>query len=166
MRILRPIIQILASSVINTGQHLARNDIVTTQAISHKNTRTTECGVKNMREKAFCRLGIASRLQQDIQDQTLTVNRPPQIVPVSINGYKDLIQVPFISRFPPPLTHLLGKVRSKSITPAANGLVAHDNSTLRQKQFDIAKAERQSEIQPDGILNDARRETEAFEEIL
>jgi hypothetical protein len=108
MRILRSVIQILASPVLNTGQQFARNGVVITA--SH--------------------------------------------------------QVPFISWFSPPLMHLLSKVRVKPITPAANGLVAHHNATLRQEQVDIAKAEGQGEIQPDGILNDLRRETETFEEVL
>ena len=50
---------------------------------------------------------------------------------------------------------------SEMIHPAANGLVGDQNPALSQQVFHIAKAERESKVQLDSLLNDLRREAVA-----
>jgi hypothetical protein len=37
-------------------------------------------------------------LDQDIQDMALLIDRPPQVVPLAMNGEEDFIQMPLIAR--------------------------------------------------------------------
>ena len=44
------------------------------------------------------------------------------------------------------------------VHPAPNGLVGYRDAALRQQIFDVAKTQGESEIEPDRVLNDLRRE--------
>jgi hypothetical protein len=44
------------------------------------------------------------------------------------------------------------------VHPAPNGLVGDRDAALRQQIFDVAEAQGESEIEPDRVLNDLRRE--------
>jgi hypothetical protein len=41
--------------------------------------------------------------------------------------------------------------------PSANRLIRDDDAALRKKVLDIPEADRESQIQPDGVLDDSRR---------
>ena len=46
---------------------------------------------------------------------------------------------------------------SKMIDPSSDGFIGHGDPALSQEIFDVAKAQREADIQPDGLLNDHRR---------
>lgn len=52
----------------------------------------------------------------------------------------------------------LSVVEAELLTPMANGFIRNDDASVGQKIFDIAKAQTETMIKPDGMPNDFRRE--------
>jgi len=113
-------------------------------------------------EKAFRRVCVPPALHQDIQHVAVLIDGSPQIRPFPIDGEKDLIQVPLV---PTPRATAAEFVRvrlPKLQAPLAHGFVGHDDSALCQKLFDIAKTEREAEIQPNCVADNFRWEAKAL----
>jgi len=53
----------------------------------------------------------------------------------------------------------MGKELSEFQRPAADGLVADLDPALGHEVFDVAKAQRETEIQPNRVADDVRRES-------
>lgn len=53
-------------------------------------------------------------------------------------------------------------IQSEFHGPAADGFIGDNNPALEQHFLDKAKAEREPEIEPDGVDDDLRREAMAF----
>ena len=126
-------------------------------------TRGTYCSpYAELPKKAFRRVCVASALHEDIQHVAVLIDGSPQIRPFSIDGEKDAR----------PACHLSphrGRRRRSSFAyvcpnaqaPLTHGFVGHDDPALGQKLFDIAKTEREAEIQPDCVADDFRRKAVA-----
>jgi hypothetical protein len=80
---------------------------------------------------------------------------------IAQRGDEHLIKMPASvcgwMRFP----ELSGIGDAKRYGPAANSFIGDIHATLRQQILDIPKAQRKSEIQPDGMLDDLGRKTVA-----
>jgi hypothetical protein len=66
----------------------------------------------------------------------------------------------------PPLPQHIGEDPAKAQAPLADALVADGDPTRRQDQLNIAQAQTEAVIEPDGMLDDLAREAEAAIRIL
>src|SRR5258708_1698544 len=69
--------------------------------------------------------------------------------------------MPFVSTTRATTTEFIRVRLPKLQAPLAHGFVGHDNPALCQKLFDIAKTEREAEIQPNSMAHDFRRKAVA-----
>jgi hypothetical protein len=65
----------------------------------------------------------------------------------------------------PPSAQPIGEVLSELEAPASDRLVGEDNAALRQKQLDVAEAERERMIEPDRVGDDRGREAVAMVQV-
>src|SRR5258708_17192889 len=69
--------------------------------------------------------------------------------------------MPCVSRFRTATAEFVRVRLPKLQAPLAHGFVGHDDPALGQKLFDIAKTEREAEIQPNSMADDFRRKAVA-----
>ena len=91
---------------------------------------------------------------QKIQDLAVLVHRSPKIMTFAADGDEHFVHVPDVaeSTLSSPQSTSIGW--SKLPAPGSNGLVGYGYATLREKIFDIAKAQREPMVQPDGMADD------------
>jgi len=95
-------------------------------------------------------------LDENIQDVAILVDRPPQVMPLTVNGEKHLIQVPRVTWSGPPMPEFMGIGVTERAAPLPNGFIGHENPTGEQEFFAIPVAEAEAEIQPHRVADDFR----------
>jgi len=93
---------------------------------------------------------------QDIEDVAILIHSSPKIMVLAADRDEHLVHVPDVpeTTLSPPQS--AGVFRSKLPAPRSNGFVGYGDTTLGEKVLDIAKAERESMVQPDGMADDLR----------
>ena len=97
---------------------------------------------------------ISSGLDQEIQNLPFTIYGTPQIHSPAIDRDEYLIEMPACVCGWMRSSELSSIGKAKFYRPAADGFIGNIDATLGQQILDIPKAQRKSEIQPDGILDD------------
>ncbi len=99
------------------------------------------------------------RLEQDVDHVAVLIDRTPEILPPTLDGHEEFVQVPRIAQ--PTLATLerTGVLGTELQTPQSDGLVSDDDPPLCQEILDISKAQKEAVIEPDGVADDLRRES-------
>ncbi len=104
---------------------------------------------------------VSSRLNQDIQYFSLTVDGAPEVHLPTIDGDKHLVEMPSCiwsrTRFP----QSSGIAQPELHRPAPDALIGNVYAAFGEHIFNIAEAEGKPEIQPDGVLDNHRRKSVA-----
>ncbi len=97
---------------------------------------------------------VSMACDQDIEDIAVLVHRSPKIMTFAANSDEHFIHLPDVaeSTLSSPQSTSIGW--SKLPAPGSNGLVGYGYATLREKIFDIAKAQSEPMVQPDGMADD------------
>jgi hypothetical protein len=101
---------------------------------------------------------VAAGLNQDIQNFSFAVDRPPQIHALAIDADEDLIEAPasvgpWTRCSQPP-----GIGQAEFQRSAPDSLVGDLDAALRKEILDIPEAQWEAQIQPDRVLDDLSRE--------
>ena len=108
---------------------------------------------------------ITPALHQDIQHIAVLIHRPPQIVTLTMNGQKDFIQVPFVTRPRAAAPELIRILLAKLATPLTDGFVGDNDATDEQELFHVPVTEGEAEIEPGRVADDLTRKPVVFVEI-
>src|SRR5215211_1227142 len=92
----------------------------------------------------------------------MLVHCSTEVTDRAVDFEKDLIQMPLIPGLRPPATQLVGVGLAEFAAPLTDRLVGHMDPAGGQEFFDIAIAEREAEVEPDGMGNDFGGEAVAF----
>ena len=85
------------------------------------------------------RPSIAPRLNEDVDDVTVLVNRPPEIPAAPLNLHEELVEIPGVAQASSPSPQRARVLRTKGPTPLSNRFVGHRDPTLREKILGITK---------------------------
>jgi hypothetical protein len=109
-----------------------------------------------------CRLGIPAALHQNVEDEAVLVDRPPQPVSCASDGDDHLVEVPFVTQAAgSPSLDPLGDMATEFLRPCPYRLVRDDDAAGSQHVLDHAQAERKAEIQPHRMGDDLSRKSVA-----
>ena len=101
---------------------------------------------------------IAPSRHQQIENLAFIVDRAPQPkLPPPCNRHGHLIEMPLRCWPRTSTSKFSGEQRPELQNPSPNCFVRDIQTALRQQIFDVAIAERETHIEPDGVLNDRRR---------
>ena len=100
------------------------------------------------------RLAVSPRLNQDVQNLAFAVHGTPDVQLSDVDGDKHFVEMPTQVRPRPSSSQLVGNDGAELHSPTADRLVGHVDTTLGEHVLDVAVAQRKSEIQPDGVLDD------------
>jgi len=154
VRILRPIIQIPVLAMFYPGEKLSLGGSVALQFIGDDDARHVQQALEELAQEFLRGLLVPSALHQDIQDISVLIYRPPEIMPLAFDRQKHLIHMPLVTGPRTAATELIRIRLAKFATPFANGLIGHDDSAFKQDLFDITEAQTEPEVQPDGVADD------------
>ena len=100
---------------------------------------------------------VSTTLNQDLEDLALMIDGTPQTHVLARNPDDHFVEMPPIarSRTAPPQSP--GDRRSEFEHPTAKALVGDVEPTLGKQFLNIAIAQGETKVQPDGVLDDDRR---------
>jgi hypothetical protein len=104
---------------------------------------------------------VASGLDQHVEHFALGIHSTPEIDQAAINLEIDLIEMPDGVGLRPSSAQVRCDHRPEMVHPAAHSLVGHQDPTLSQQILDVAKAQGESNMKPDRLLDDFGREAVA-----
>ena len=89
---------------------------------------------------------IPSRLDQDVEDVAVLVDRSPQVMLATMQGDEQLIQMPRVPETPAPLAAPAGIRPAERATPSSDRLVGDRDAPLGQEVLDVTKTEAEAKI--------------------
>ena len=102
-----------------------------------------------------------ARSFRNIERVSVLINRSPEVVQFAADADEHLIQKPLVTGLRPPPSEALGVGASEAQTPLADGLVADHDPARCEDQLDLSQAQVEAVIQPNGLIDDFGRKTEA-----
>jgi hypothetical protein len=103
-----------------------------------------------------------NQLKIHINNLTILVNRSPQIMLLTVDLHEDFVNVEGVAIAPVLWFQSTGINGSELDAPQADRFSADCNASFSEEIFDIAVAEAESVVEPNGIGNDVRWESVSF----
>ena len=97
---------------------------------------------------------IAVRLHQDVDHVAVLIHRTPQILLLAVDSNEDLVQVPSIAEAALAPLQFSSIVRTELLTPVPNRFVRDNDSAFGEKILDMAEAQAETMVNPDGVADD------------
>jgi len=141
MRVLRPIVQISALSMLDAGKQLTLSDAISPQLVGHDHPRYIVQDLHKPLEKALRGVGIAPGLNEDVEHDAILIDGTPQIVLHALGANEDFVHVPLVPKPRTVATQAVGKTRGEFLAPPPHRLVGNDNAAGSQEQFNVPQAE-------------------------
>jgi hypothetical protein len=156
MRILGPVIEIAALSVLHVRKQVSSSHAITPEFVGHDDSPFVLRSDEQPSEETLRRLAIATALNQDIKHDTMLVHGAPKIMKDTVDPDEHFIEKPFVTRSGTSASNPLREARAKFHAPAAHGFVRQGDASLGQHQFDVAETQTERMIQPHGMADDLR----------
>ena len=165
VRIFCAVIQIPVLTMFHAGHNLPLGRAIAVELIRDDHPRHVCQPLQQLAEEPLRRLLVPPALHEDIEDITVLVDGPPQIVALAMDGQKDLIQVPLVSRSGTPTAQLIGIGLPELSAPIAHRFIGQDDATCGHQLFDIPVAQAKAKVQPHTVADDLGREPMALIQI-
>ena len=107
-----------------------------------------------------CRPFVALRLNQDVEHLTVLVDRSPQIQPATADQDVHFVQMPLWMCPWAPASQTSRDRRAELLYPSPDSFVGDLDPPFSHELLDIAKAQVETDIEPNGALDDRGREVE------
>ena len=104
---------------------------------------------------------IPARLDQQIEDFALLIDGTPEVHAPAGDPHDHLVEVPSVARPGPPLPQASRDGGTEFEPPAPDRFVGQVEPAFGKQFLDIALAQGEAEIEPNCVLDDARREAVA-----
>jgi len=97
---------------------------------------------------------IAPLLHQDVEDDAVLVNCPPQPVALAADLQRHFVQMPLIAGSYSSSTQPCSEGGTELHAPLADRLVADDDAALGEQILNVTEAEVETKVQPHGVSDD------------
>ena len=119
--------------------------------------RHVTAALEQLAEAALGRLRVPLGGDQDIEHVAMLIHGSPEIVSRAVNLAKDFIAVPLVARLGSTAPQLVSVAVAELAALLADGFVGHMNTASREQFFYVAVAERETEIEPNGVRDNLDR---------
>jgi hypothetical protein len=109
MRVLRTVVEGAVLAMLYPGQHLALRRAVALELIRDQHPGDILTAFEERAEERLGGVLVAPPLHEDVEHHAVLIHRPPQIVPLLVDGDEYLIKLPF-SPLKPKMIPVLRKV--------------------------------------------------------
>jgi hypothetical protein len=151
--ILRTVVEVAVLAMFDAGQEFPLRGTVALELIGHDDPRDVLAPFEELAEELLRGFLVPPALHQDIEDMTVLIDGPPQIVPLTTDREKDLIQMPLVTLLRAPAPELIGILLAEFATPFPDGFVRDDHAADEQEFFHIAVTEAKPVVQPDAMAD-------------
>ena len=138
MRVLGPIVQISALSVLDAGKQLTLSDAIAPQRVGHDHPGYILQTLQKLLAEALRGVGIAPGLNEDVEHNALPIDGTPEILLHASDSDEDFVQVPLVPWPRPVAAQAVSETRTEFLAPASHRLVGDDDTAFRRYQLDIA----------------------------
>jgi hypothetical protein len=156
MGVLRAVIEIPVLAVLHARQDLPLGRTIAFELVRNDHPRHILAALEQLTEEFLGRVLVPLTLDQNIQDMTVLIHCPPQIVACATNRQEDLIQVPLIPGLRLAVAQLIGICLPELLAPLPDRFIRDDDAPGEQELFHVAVAETKAEVQPDAMADDFR----------
>jgi hypothetical protein len=133
MRVLRPVVQVAALTMLDLRQQLALCHPIPLQFVSNPDARFILHTCQETLEEALRSRSVPATLHQDVQHDDILVDSTPKIAPFALNADEDLIEGPRVTRPGTTASKTVCERLTKLQAPSANALIGDDDAALRQQ---------------------------------
>src|SRR5258708_6172692 len=153
VRAFRSIVEPFVLAMFDTWQDLAFGCPIALQFISDDDAWHVLEPFEELTEEAFRCVFVPSALHQNIKHVAVLIDGSPQIRPFSINGEKDLIQIPLVPTRRTAAAEFVRVCLTKLQTPLAHGFIRQHHTTFSHNFLNVAITQRETEIQPETVTD-------------
>jgi hypothetical protein len=141
----------VAGRVVDDGRHdHAARGTVAPEAIGDEAAGVTAAPLEQLAKEPRGSVVLPARLQQDVDDLAVLVDGPPEVLTLATNGHEEFVEMPRVADRPGPMPDPPGVRETKGLAPVPNGFVGDGDAALREKVFDVAEAQGEAVVEPDG----------------
>src|SRR4051794_20007135 len=144
--------------MFDAGHQLLLRRRIARQLVRDQHARRPALALEELAQEALGRPLVAPALDQHVEHGALPVDCPPQPVLLAGDPDLDLVRVPLVARTGQPAADLVREALAELAGPLPHGLVADRDAAGGQQLLDHAQAQREAEVEPDGVADDLRRE--------
>jgi hypothetical protein len=154
--VLGPVVQIAVLPVFDARQKLPFCGPIAFQLIGDDDPWDIVTAFEELAEELLGGLLIPPTLDQNVEDMAVPIDGSPEIMTLTLDGQKDLIQMPLIPRLRSAVAPLISIRLAKLATPFPDGFVGYHHPACKEQLFHITVAETKAEAQPHTMTDDLR----------
>ncbi|EFH80779.1 hypothetical protein Krac_1400 [Ktedonobacter racemifer DSM 44963] len=162
MRVFCSIVQALVLPMFDARHDLPLGGCIAGEFVGDNDTRHVLESLQELAKELFGSFFVSSALHQNIEYFAMLVNGTPEIVLLSINFEKHLIQMPLVSWPCAATLQLMSICLTEVEAPLTDCFVGEYDSTLCHELFDITETERKTEVQPHAMTDNHGRKAIPF----
>ena len=151
------VVQPFVRAMLDAGDQCLASRFVALEWVGDDDPRHVAQPLEAFAEKALGGALVAPGLNPDVQHITVLIHRSPQVIALAIDAEINLIQMSLVAPTRGAAARRVGKVLAEFQTPRADRLVGDHDAARGQQFLDIAIAQGEAEIEPDGVADDLRR---------
>ncbi len=148
------VVFVLPGSMGDGWEDLSVRSRIASQLISHELPRWPALLFQDLAKEALSGSLVSPACDQDVEHIAVLVHGSPKIMALTADGDEHLVHVPNIAETILPLPQAAGILGSELAAPRSNGFIRYGDATLREKILDIAKAQREPVVEPNGVADD------------
>jgi len=96
---------------------------------------------------------VAPALDEDVEHDPVLIHGTPEVMQPARDADGNLVHVPFVARPRPSTARPVRETPAELAAPASNALVRDDHTPLGQDRLDVARAEAEHVVEPDGLAD-------------
>jgi hypothetical protein len=154
MRILTPVVERAALAMFHSGEHLALGGPAAFELIRDEHPWHVRELLEQLAAEFLRGAFVPPTLHENIEDIPIMIDSAPQIVALTMDRQKHLIERLCIPRSRTSMSQFVGIVLSELDAPLAHGFTRDDDSPGEQPLFDLATAQAKAAISPDHMADD------------
>jgi hypothetical protein len=154
MRIFRSVVAPPPAFMAMGDPKITSGRTVRSKVIGHNLVRNKANFLEQFPHQFQCSSLVPLALHENVEDFALSIDGTPQVDQLAIDFDEYLVKMPSGMRLGPASSKVSCDHGTEVVHPATHRLIGNDDPALSQQVLDVAKAEGEPGIEPDGLLND------------
>jgi hypothetical protein len=159
MRILGPVVLAQALLMPARKTQVSPRGALGPQLVGHQYGGHKALLPEQLSHQSQSSLLVSPRLHQQIEDFALAVHGPPQPLPGAADRDDHLVEMPLAAWQWSTGAQVASERQPELQDPSPDRLVRNIEAAFCQEFLDVAVAEREAQIEPDGVADDVGRES-------
>ncbi|OAI28057.1 hypothetical protein A1351_12260 [Methylosinus sp. R-45379] len=156
------IVQTLVRSMLDARHDLPARHGIGAKLVGDYALWATALLVKKAFQQSLSRFGVTANLQDFVENISVLIDSAPEIALFTVDRDNDFVEMPNVATTGLFAFQTMGVIGTEFLGPATDGFVGEIDPPFEEHFLDQAQAEWESEIEPDGMGDDLRREAMAL----